>query len=197
MVMIAVFAPVTLGLATLWLPREWIERRMAVAVAGPAVAFILLLIVAGGAASHLGHHDKDHKDHDHAVHFDAEHLTTDTLAWMPSLNINFAFLTDGLGLFFGLLVSGIGIGIFLYARGYFGKAAPTSADDLYRFYPTIGLFTTAMLGLVLADYTILTLLFWEMTSISSFLLIGWDRYDKKAVKLAMQAFFTTGLGGMG
>ena len=197
MVMIAVFAPVVLGLVTLWLPREWIERRMAVAVAGPAVAFILLLIVAGGAASHLGHHDKDHKDHDHAVHFDAEHLTTDTLAWMPSLNINFAFLTDGLGLFFGLLVSGIGIGIFLYARGYFGKAAPTSADDLYRFYPTIGLFTTAMLGLVLADYTILTLLFWEMTSISSFLLIGWDRYDKKAVKLAMQAFFTTGLGGMG
>ena len=54
-----------------------------------------------------------------------------------------------------------------------------------------------MLGVVLADYTILTLLFWEMTSISSFLLIGWDRYDKKAVKLAMQAFFTTGLGGMG
>jgi NADH:ubiquinone oxidoreductase subunit 5 (subunit L)/multisubunit Na+/H+ antiporter MnhA subunit/multisubunit Na+/H+ antiporter MnhB subunit len=197
MVMIAVFAPVALGLVTLWLPRTWIERRMAIAVAGPTVAFVLLLIVASGAASHLGVASKADTHHDHATHFDAEHLTTDTLNWMPSLQINFAFLTDGLGLFFGLLVSGIGIGIFLYARGYFGKLGPTSADDLYRFYPTIGLFTTAMLGLVLADYTILTLLFWEMTSISSFLLIGWDRYDKKAVKLAMQAFFTTGLGGMG
>ena len=198
MVMIAVFAPVVFGLVTLWLPRPWIERRMAIATAGPALAFVLLLAVTGGVAVHLGTDSKTDKHDDHAAaHFDAEHLTTETIEWMPSLNINFAFLTDGLGLFFGLLVSGIGIGIFLYARGYFGKAAPTSADDLYRFYPTIGLFTTAMLGLVLADYTILTLLFWEMTSISSFLLIGWDRYDKKAVKLAMQAFFTTGLGGMG
>ena len=213
MVMIAVFAPVTLGLATLWLPRPWIERRMAVAVAGPLLSFILLLMVTGGVSEHLGgskadkHQADDHAkqvesvgdDHANAAEagFDAEHLTTDVGQWMPSLNINFAFLTDGLGLFFALLVSGVGVMVFLYARGYFGKAAPTSADDLYRFYPTIGFFTTAMLGLVLADYTILTLLFWEMTSISSFLLIGWDRYDKKAVKLAMQAFFTTGLGGMG
>jgi len=208
MIMIAVFAPVLLGLVTLWLPRTWIERRMAIAVAGPALAFVMILGVAIGAAEHLDHAQQaaHHVEHDGEAHgedvtphaaFDAAHLTTDTLEWMPSLQINFAFLTDGLGLFFGLLVSGIGVMIFLYARGYFGKLGPTSADDLYRFYPTIGLFTTAMLGLVLADYTILTLLFWEMTSISSFLLIGWDRYDKKAVKLAMQAFFTTGLGGMG
>ncbi|MBX2851690.1 MAG: DUF4040 domain-containing protein [Phycisphaeraceae bacterium] len=198
MVMIAVFAPVTLGLATLWLPRKAIELRTAVAVAGPLIAFVMLLMVTSGVKTGLAtqHAYADH-EHAHQIISEKVDLTTDTLDWMPSLNINFAFLTDGLGLFFGLLVSGIGIGIFLYARGYFGKAAPTSADDLYRFYPTIGLFTTAMLGLVLADYTILTLLFWEMTSISSFLLIGWDRYDKKAVKLAMQAFFTTGLGGMG
>ncbi|MEM9346980.1 MAG: hydrogen gas-evolving membrane-bound hydrogenase subunit E [Planctomycetota bacterium] len=197
MVMIAVFAPVVLGLATLWLPRKAIELRTAVAVAGPVIAFVLLLVIANGVSGHLGADHKTDKHHEHAAQFDADHLTTGALEWMPSLNINFAFLTDGLGLFFGLLVSGVGIGIFLYARGYFGKLGHTSADDLYRFYPTIGLFTTAMLGLVLADYTLLTLLFWEMTSISSFLLIGWDRYDKKAVKLAMQAFFTTGLGGMG
>ncbi|MEM6507466.1 MAG: proton-conducting transporter membrane subunit, partial [Planctomycetota bacterium] len=196
MVMIAVFAPVVLGLATLYLPRKAIELRTAVALGGPLTAFVLLLMVTSGVSEHLGHqHDKSSEQT--ASQFEADALTTGQLGWMPSLNINFAFLTDGLGLFFGLLVSGIGIGIFLYARGYFGREGPTSADDLYRFYPTIGLFTTAMLGLVLADYTILTLLFWEMTSISSFLLIGWDRYDKKAVKLAMQAFFTTGLGGMG
>jgi len=195
--MIAVFAPVTLGLATLWLPRPWIERRMAVATAGPLLSFVLLLMVAGGVSGHLGGAAHDTYDGHAKPQAAVGELATDVGQWMPSLNINFAFLTDGLGLFFALLVSGIGVMIFLYARGYFGKGAPTSADDLYRFYPTIGFFTTAMLGVVLADYTILTLLFWEMTSISSFLLIGWDRYDKKAVKLAMQAFFTTGLGGMG
>ncbi|XAL99972.1 proton-conducting transporter membrane subunit [Phycisphaeraceae bacterium D3-23] len=159
------------------------------------------------AAEHGAHHDDDHADAEPGAAASEEapgtHAhppappTTGEIKWMPSLHINIAFLTDGLGLFFGLLVSGIGTLIMLYARGYFGRAGPTSADDLYRFYPTLGFFTTAMLGVVLADFTILTLLFWEMTSISSFLLIGWDRYDKKAVKLAMQAFFTTGLGGMG
>ena len=200
MIMFAVFAPVTLGLATLWLPRQWVERRMALAVTGPMLSFVLLIATAVNVGGHLGapqHGEAEHADHHALAVSDATHLTTGSLNWMPSLNINFAFLTDGLGLFFALLVSGVGVMIFLYARGYFGKSAPTSADDLYRFYPTIGFFTTAMLGVVLADYTLLTLLFWEMTSISSFLLIGWDRYDKKAVKLAMQAFFTTGLGGMG
>ncbi len=201
MVMIAVLAPVTLGLVTLWLPRTWIERRMAIAVAGPLLSFILLIATAINVGGPLGTggfgQDDGPGEHAKPQAAAVEHLTTGVLNWMPSLNINFAFLTDGLGLFFALLVSGIGVMIFLYARGYFGKAGPTSADDLYRFYPTIGFFTTAMLGVVLADYTLLTLLFWEMTSISSFLLIGWDRYDKKAVKLAMQAFFTTGLGGMG
>ena len=94
------------------------------------------------------------------------------------------------------MVSGIGVLIVLYARGYFGNTQEAQ-KDLYRFYPTLGFFATAMMGVVLADYTLLTLVFWELTSISSFLLIGWDRYDKHAVKLAKQAFFTTGLGGMG
>jgi len=249
-VLLAVLAPVAVGLLTLWLPRHWIEPRTLLATLGPAIAFALLLTVAvdnrgvlqaqhDAAAAQASAHDEhaehgdDHAGDDHAnpqaaeygeasdhalPHADAEpravasgeasgthahHTavpsppTTGVIEWMPSLNINLAFLTDGLGLFFGLLVSGIGTLIMLYARAYFGRAGPTSADDLYRFYPTLGFFTTAMLGVVLVDYTILTLLFWEMTSISSFLLIGWDRYDKKAVKLAMQAFFTTGLGGMG
>jgi NADH:ubiquinone oxidoreductase subunit 5 (subunit L)/multisubunit Na+/H+ antiporter MnhA subunit len=234
-VLFAVLAPVAFGLLTLWLPRGWIEPRMVVATAGPAIAFALLLSTAidnrsalqaqhdyaeaqashadhdqghehgdghadEDASGHHGHADPPSDHHREPVHVAADAPappTTGVLPWMPSLNINLAFLTDGLGLFFGLLVSGIGTLIMLYARGYFGRAGPTSADDLYRFYPTLGFFTTAMLGVVLADYTLLTLLFWEMTSISSFLLIGWDRYDKKAVKLAMQAFFTTGLGGMG
>ncbi|MEM1098271.1 MAG: hydrogen gas-evolving membrane-bound hydrogenase subunit E, partial [Planctomycetota bacterium] len=102
----------------------------------------------------------------------------------------------GLGGFFGLLVSGIGVLIVLYARGYFGGHTEQARNDLYRFLPTLGFFTTAMLGVVLADYTLLTLVFWELTSISSFLLIGWDRTKPGAIKLALQAFVTTGLGGM-
>ena len=122
-------------------------------------------------------------------------LPTADIAWVPSLNLNLAFLADGLGGFFALLVSGIGVLIVLYARGYFGSSEHAQVD-LYRFYPTLGFFATAMLGVVLSDYTLLTLVFWELTSISSFLLIGWDRYDRRAVQLAKQAFFTTGLGGM-
>ncbi|MFW6335980.1 MAG: NADH-quinone oxidoreductase subunit L, partial [Phycisphaeraceae bacterium] len=114
------------------------------------------------------------------------------LEWIPSLHINVAFFNDGLGVFFALLVAGVGLLIVLYARAYFGQ----DPDELYRFFPTLGFFTTAMLGVVLSDSFLLTLLFWELTSISSFLLIGWDRYDKRAVKLGMQAFFTTGLGGL-
>ena len=121
---------------------------------------------------------------------------TAIIEWVPDLDLNLAFLADGLGGFFALLVAGIGVLIVLYARGYFGGATEQARADLFRFYPTLGFFASAMLGVVLADYTLLTLVFWELTSISSFLLIGWNRYDKAALKLAKQAFFTTGLGGM-
>ena len=174
----AVFAPVLTGAVTLCLPRPggWTEVRTWLAALGPATAFVLVLL-------HLTAY---------GIPEAAALARTGTIPWMPSLQINLGWIADGLGGFFALLVSGIGTLIVLYARAYFGKAP----DDLYRFFPTLGLFTTAMLGIVLSDYTLLTLLFWEMTSISSFLLIGWDRYDKEAVRLAMQAFFTTGMGGM-
>ena len=150
---------------------------------------------SSGADAHTAYGDSH--DHGHAAEaVPAVPEPTAELAWVPSLDLNLAFLADGLGGFFALLVAGIGVLIVLYARGYFGKAE-AGQRDLFRFYPTLGFFATAMLGVVLADYTLLTLVFWELTSISSFLLIGWDRYDKHAVRLAKQAFFTTGLGGMG
>ncbi len=178
--LIAVCAPVTSGLATLLLPRRAIATRTLLSALGTALSFALVLgVVLGPNGAPVAADDVVRQ--------------TEGIPWVPTVNLNLAFLADGIGAFFALLVSGIGVMIVLYARGYFGK----DADSLYRFYPTLGFFTTAMLGIVLSDYTIQTLLFWEMTSISSFLLIGWDRYDKHAVKLAMQAFFTTGLGGMG
>ena len=179
LLLLAVFAPCITGLVTLFMPRKQITLRVLTALSGTVLSFLILLnhCLIPGAIQAL----------------DAPSGPIATLEWMPILHLNLAFLTDGLGLFFAMLVSGVGALIVMYARGYFGK----DQDDLYRFYPTLGFFTSAMIGVVLADYMLLTLLFWELTSISSALLIGWDRYDKKAVKLAMQAFVTTGLGGMG
>ncbi|MGF1635131.1 MAG: hydrogen gas-evolving membrane-bound hydrogenase subunit E [Phycisphaerae bacterium] len=167
----AIFSPVLAGLLTLLLPKRAVGRRTAVALAGPVAAVVLLALAFG----RLG--------------FSPEPFG---LAWMPALHLNFTFRFDELGAFFALLVSGIGILITLYARAYFG---PDEAS-LFRFYPTLHLFMTAMLGLVLADNFLLILLFWEMTSISSFLLIGWDRFNDKAVKSALQAMMTTGIGGL-
>lgn len=172
--LVAVFAPVVCGVATLFISKRDINRRVLVAVAGPVVSFFCVLL-------HLRYY---------GIGVAAE--PTNAIPWIPTLHLNIAFLTDGLGVFFALLVAGIGTLIVLYARAYFGK----DEAALFRFYPTLGFFTSAMMGIVLADYMLLTVLFWEMTSISSFLLIGWDRDDKKAVKLAMQAFFTTGMGGL-
>jgi multicomponent K+:H+ antiporter subunit A len=217
LLLLAVACPLIAGLATLLLPRSMVTLRVLLAAAGPAAAFVLVLVhltsygIAGGGASMVGsgEHAKnlEHASHGTEAADSVGHIAvegnlapvpkgTSELSWIPSLDLNFAFLADGLGGFFALLVSGIGVLIVLYARGYFGAADDQAKADLARFYPTLGFFATAMMGVVLSDYTLLTLVFWELTSISSFLLIGWDRYDKHAVKLAMQAFFTTGLGGM-
>jgi NADH:ubiquinone oxidoreductase subunit 5 (subunit L)/multisubunit Na+/H+ antiporter MnhA subunit/multisubunit Na+/H+ antiporter MnhB subunit len=167
----AIFAPMIAGLLTLVLPRQALGLRVLVAVAGPVVALGLLcwhIAVAG---------------FDHPAQY---------AQWMPALKLNFDLNADRLGLFFALLVSGIGLLITLYARAYFGP----DRDSLYRFYPSLHLFMTAMVGLVLADNFMLLLLFWEMTSISSFLLIGWERDNAVAVKNALQAFVVTGAGGL-
>ncbi|MEQ9454119.1 MAG: proton-conducting transporter membrane subunit [Phycisphaeraceae bacterium] len=196
----AVLAPLATGLLTLLLPRESITPRVLLAALGPLVAFGLLWVgstqIHEAAAVHVaghGGHAEVHHASGASAYAEIPLPTSGVIPWMTDLNLDLAFNADGLSIFFSLLVSGIGLMIVLYARGYFGP----DKDSLFRFYPTLGFFMTAMLGIVVSDYTLQMLLFWEMTSISSFLLIGWDRYDKKAVKLAMQAFFTTGLGGMG
>lgn len=170
-ILLAVLAPMLCGAGGLLLPRRLIGARVGLALLGPVVALLLL----GTAIAQHG--------------LDGVILSA---PWMPEVNLNIAFHLDRLGLFFALLVAGIGVLIVTYARAYFGP----NPDDLYRFYPSLGLFMTAMLGLVLSDNFILLLLFWEMTSISSFLLIGWERDDPKAVKNALQAFIVTGTGGL-
>ncbi len=174
LVLAAIGAPVLTGLATMLLPASRKLPRLVLATAGPTASVVLV-------AAHLGRSGVS-----------TAGTPTGSISWVPSLNLDISFLVDGLGAFFALLIAGMGVVVVLYARAYFGH----DAASLARFFPTLGFFTSAMLGVVLADHLLLTVLFWEMTSISSFLLIGWDRDDADAGKRAMQAFFTTGLGGL-
>jgi multicomponent Na+:H+ antiporter subunit A len=111
--------------------------------------------------------------------------------WLPALDAHMRLRLDGLGLLMGLLVSGIGALIFLYGAGYLGNH-----PERARLYIAFFLFAGAMFGLVVADNLIALFVFWELTSISSYLLIGFDHDAVKARKNALQALLVTGLGGL-
>ena len=91
--------------------------------------------------------------------------------------LNLGFKLDALSLMFGLLITGMGLLIILYAHSYLGKNDPVG-----KFFSTMMLFMASMLGIVLSDNLLLLLVFWELTSLSSFLLIGyWNhRSDARA-----------------
>ena len=110
--------------------------------------------------------------------------------WIPSLGISLDFRVDGLSLLFSLLITGIGTLIYLYASSYL-----KGNEHLHRFYSYISIFMGAMLGLVLSDNVISLFIFWEMTSISSFFLIGFNNQDEASRKSALWALGLTGFGG--
>lgn len=112
------------------------------------------------------------------------------IVWVPTLGVNFDFRLDGLSMLFMLLITGIGTGIFFYARTYL-KGHPY----FDRFFGYLFLFMTAMMGLVLSDNMLLLFIFWELTSISSFFLIGFNNDNKDSRKSAMTALTITGMGG--
>lgn len=112
------------------------------------------------------------------------------ISWVPSLGVDFNLKLDGLSLLFCLLITGIGCGIFFYARTYL-KGHPY----FDRFFGYLYLFMSAMLGLVLSDNIFLLFIFWELTSISSFFLIGFNNDQEASRKSAMTALTITGMGG--
>ncbi|WP_237154850.1 putative monovalent cation/H+ antiporter subunit A [Oryzibacter oryziterrae] len=111
--------------------------------------------------------------------------------WLPAVGIRLSVRVDGLSSLFALLISGIGTFIVLYAGAYM-KGHP----GIGRFFSSLFLFMGAMLGLVLADDLISLFVFWEGTSIASFLLIGFDHTRQAARRAAFQALVITGLGGL-
>lgn len=119
------------------------------------------------------------------------HAVTATIPWAPATGLNLTFLVDGLSLLFLLLILGIGLLIITFARFYLSPD-----ENLPRFYASLMLFMAAMLGIVTAGNLLLLVVFWELTSISSFLLIGfWDR-DPAARSGAYQSLIVTGIGGL-
>ena len=115
-----------------------------------------------------------------------------TWRWLPELGLNLSFRLDALGLLFALLISGIGTLIFIYAYYYLGPK-----NSLSKLYMLLMLFMAAMLGIALSNNLILLLTFWELTSISSFLLVGyWSNYDA-AQRGSRMALTITGMGGLG
>jgi multicomponent Na+:H+ antiporter subunit A len=116
---------------------------------------------------------------------------TGGFAWVPSLNLSFSWFLDGLSLTFALLITGIGTLIVLYAGGYM-KGHPQQG----RFFSYILLFMGAMLGVVVSDSFLMLFVYWELTSITSFLLIGFDHSREAARRAALQALVVTGGGGL-
>ncbi|MHA1189441.1 MAG: proton-conducting transporter transmembrane domain-containing protein, partial [Alphaproteobacteria bacterium] len=111
--------------------------------------------------------------------------------WVWQIDVNFSYLIDGLSLMFALLITGIGTFIILYSGAYLKGHA-----HLGRFFSFMFLFMGSMLGLVLADDFITLFIYWELTSLTSFLLIGFDHTRMAARRAAIQALVITGGGGL-
>jgi multicomponent K+:H+ antiporter subunit A len=122
--------------------------------------------------------------------FDGEAPRT-SYQWIPGLGLTVSLRLDGLAALFVLLIAAIGLLIILYARYYLSAQEP-----LGRFYATLLAFMGAMLGIVVADNLLLLLVFWELTSLTSFLLVGYWSERSDAREGARMALTVTGLGGL-
>ena len=111
--------------------------------------------------------------------------------WIPALGLNANFRLDGLALMFGLLITAVGLLVILYAAYYLGPQ-----ENWGKFFSLLMLFMAAMLGIVLADNLLLLVVFWELTSLSSFLLVGYWGQRAEARAGARMALAVTGGGGL-
>lgn len=111
--------------------------------------------------------------------------------WLPTLGLNFTLRMDGFAWLFAVLISAIGFLVVLYARYYM-----SAEDPIPRFYSFFLAFMGAMLGIVLSGNLILLIVFWELTSIFSFLLIGYWHHNATARDGARMALTITGIGGL-
>lgn len=162
-----------LAMAVVCLAAGPVAARWALPTAAvvPAVTFAWLVSQAGGVL------DGD--------------TPTVTFDWIPQFSLTISLRLDGFGVVMGLIVSGVGALVLLYSASYFGRR-----DDLGRLAGMLVGFAGAMLGIVWADGLLTLFVFWELTSITSFLLIGFTDRVPAARTAATRAFLVTGAGGL-
>ena len=114
-----------------------------------------------------------------------------SVPWVPAIGLDFALLVDPLGLMFAGLILGIGLLVVIFGHFYLAEGEATG-----RFFASLMMFQGAMLGIVLSGNVLLLLVFWELTSLSSFLLIGFWRDSAEARQGARMALAVTGGGGL-
>jgi len=112
-------------------------------------------------------------------------------SWIPAIGLEFAFRLDGLALLFAILILGIGLLVIIYARYYLA-----SKDCMGRFFAYLLMFMGSMLGIVLSENLIQLVIFWELTSLSSYLLISYWQHRKDAREGSLMALVITGGGGL-
>ncbi|WP_416907577.1 MAG: monovalent cation/H+ antiporter subunit A [Polymorphobacter sp.] len=166
-----VVLPLVAGFAVGWMSRA--SRRLAAYAAGAVMLAGLVMLGLLAPAVFAG-----------------ETLIV-TMSWLPDWGLDLALRLDGLGLLFVLLIDGIGLLIVLYAYYYM-----PDDDRLGRFYFYLLAFAGGMLGVVLSENLLLLLLFWEITSLTSFLLVAYKYKDQEARIAARMALGVTGAGGL-
>src|SRR4051794_7397235 len=152
----------------------WTNARNAEAWLAGAVAFIALTLVAVVYPSIAN----------------GESIQT-KVAWLPEVGLDFTLRMDGFAWLFAVLVTGIGFLVVLYARYYMSPADPAP-----RFFSFLLAFMGAMLGIVLSGNLIQLVFFWELTSLFSFLLIGYWHQNASARDGARMALVVTSTGGL-
>lgn len=169
--LIAIFCGYGLAVIAPWLIK-WLGRRGGlIAAFVPAMAFIWF-------ASHI----------DMIAHGDTVLVR---YPWVDFYAIPLSFHLDGLSLLFALLITGIGTLIFVYAAAYL-DGHPRQG----RFFAYLAMFMSSMLGLVLANNAIVFFVLWELTSVTSFLLIAFDHERAESRRAALQALIVTAAGGL-
>lgn len=111
--------------------------------------------------------------------------------WVPALGIEAAFRVDGLSVLMLLMITGVGTAVFVYAGGYLA-----GDPNQHKLYLLLSLFMLAMVGCVTADNLFVLFLFWEMTSLTSFALVGFHHHQAASRQSAQQALLVTGTGGL-
>src|SRR5690606_9073326 len=121
------------------------------------------------------------------------------LAWAPTWDLRLTFAADGLAKLYALLATGVGLAVLTYAAGYMPRHAAHEGHPLsrtVRLYSLILLFMTAMLGLVLAQDLIVLIIFWDLTAITSYYLIGYEQEQEASRRAAMTALLVTGISAI-